>query len=850
MQAGDLTVHARDITNTATGQLIANNLAQLTATATLTNRGLIDAFTTHLSAATIDNLGTGRLYGDHIALQAQTLTNRDETSDGHTHTATIAARQRLDIGADTLRNTANAMILSDGDAAIGATLDNALHATGIAALLDNRSATIDITGTLNITTTTLNNIRENVHIAHAPDVVTEARLEQPHWRKNKPNGGSGDFRLSSNYDAHEIYYLNPADILKDEPYITPDGQQIRRAIVRLTPQTSAYFYARGGLYASQAEHRRMDLTARTGDSVLLYYTDRQDKQPNPDHSAAAATNDSAFIGLDTPQQNERLQTVPITYAPGDDRLTYDPTYGTCTDDCVRLVTWHDYTDPDRTLIDMHRGPNDVRDNERERHATRTTQQEILNPDAGAPALIQSGGTMRIDVGYLYNHYADLLAGGDQTIVGLPPHPTKETADDEHKYNRALLIDNRALQLSRTDRFQNISTTYRGDTHTWTNESRTTPTTQIGGRITSGGHQHIAAQTFNNVTDSTHAPEPIQHVTYNPRTQTLTIADGHITVTDNPPASTPSPLPTTASATAKNSPTSLTRASPPPTPPSATPPPPPPSPSPPPAPSPCPTTASSPFTPTPPPSSPPTPALPSAAPTPAPTANSTPWATTTPSTNASATATTNNASSANKSPNSPAAAAWTATPTTTTNTAPSWTPASPSPNSTNCAPALPSVPTNWPNSPATSSGSSNKTSNCRTAPPPAPSSPASTCAPAPATSPKTAPSWLPPAPPSTPTPSPTPAPLRPVTSSTSTPTPWTNKAAASPPTPSTSTPPATSPPWADNSKPATTSTSMPKATSLLAAPCAKPPPKAPATTASPHWTNKPALKSPAPAPTSA
>nr|WP_283240247.1 hemagglutinin repeat-containing protein [Xylella fastidiosa] len=534
-QAGDLTVHARDITNTATGQLIANNLAQLTATATLTNRGLIDAFTTHLSAATIDNLGIGRLYGDHIALQAQTLTNRDETSDGHTHTATIAARQRLDIGADTLRNTANAMILSDGDAAIGATLDNALHATGIAALLDNRSATIDITGTLNITTTTLNNIRENVHIAHAPDVVTEARLEQPHWRKNKPNGGSGDFRLSSNYDAHEIYYLNPADILKDEPYITPDGQQIRRAIVRLTPQTSAYFYARGGLYASQAEHRRMDLTARTGDSVLLYYTDRQDKQPNPDHSAAAATNDSAFIGLDTPQQNERLQTVPITYAPGDDRLTYDPTYGTCTDDCVRLVTWHDYTDPDRTLIDMHRGPNDVRDNERYRRATKTTQQEILNPDAGAATLIQSGGTMMIQAATLRNHYADLLAGGDQTIVGLPPHPPKDNPEDEQKYTPALLIDNRALQLSRTDTFQNISTTYRGDTHTWSNESRTTPTTQIGGRITSGGHQHIAAQKVNNVTDSTHTPEPIQHLTYNPSTQTLSVVNGVITITDNSPS---------------------------------------------------------------------------------------------------------------------------------------------------------------------------------------------------------------------------------------------------------------------------------------------------------------------------
>ncbi|WGZ31732.1 filamentous hemagglutinin N-terminal domain-containing protein [Xylella fastidiosa subsp. pauca] len=834
VHAGDLTVHARDITNTATGQLIANTLAQLTATATLTNRGLIDAFTTHLSAPTIDNLGTGRLYGDHIALHAQTLTNRDETSDGHTHAATIAARQRLDIGADTLRNTANAMILSDGDAAIGATLDNALHATGTATLLDNRSATIDITGTLNITTTTLNNIRDNVHIAHAPDVVTEARMEQPHWRKNQPNGGSGNFRFTSNYDAHDIYYLNPADIIKDDPYITPDGQQIHRAIVRLTPQTSAYFYARGGLYASQAERRRMDLTARTGDSVVLYYTDRQDKQPNPDHVAAAATNHSAFIGLDTPQQNERFQTVPITYAPGDDRLTYDSNYGTCTDDCVRLVTWHDYTDPDHTLIDMHRGPNDVRDNEKYRDATRTTQEEILNLDAGAPALIQSGGTMLIQTDTLRNHYADLLAGGDQTIVGLPPHPTKEKSDDdsgdEQKYNRALLIDNRALQLSRTDTFQNTSTTYRGDTHTWTNESRTTPTKQIGGRITSGRHQHIAAQTLNNVTDSTHAPEPIQHVTYNPSTQTLSVVNGVITITDTSPSLHTLSLADNhrsadqeltyipdRSITTPNAPIRDPAA-------------PPPSPSPPPAPSPCPTTASSPFTPTPPPSSPPTPALPSAATSPAPPPNSTPWATTTPSTNASATATTNNASSANKSPNSPAAAASTATPTTTSNTAPSWMPASPSPNSTNCAPALPSVPTNSPNSPAISSGSSNKTSTCPTAPPPAPSSPASTCAPAPATSPQTAPSWRPPAPPSTPTPSPTPAPLTPATSSTSTPTPWTNKAAASPPTPSTSTPPATSPPSADNSKPVTSSKSKPKATSLLAAPCVTPPPKAAATTA--------------------
>ncbi|XHF66400.1 hypothetical protein R3J28_10095 [Xylella fastidiosa subsp. multiplex] len=119
-------------------------------------------------------------------------------------------------------------------------------------------------------------------------------------------------------------------------------------------------------------------------------------------------------------------------------------------------------------------------------------------------------------------------------MACPPHPPKDNPEDEQKYTPALLIDNRALQLSRTDRFQNISTTYRGDTHTWSNESRTTPTTQIGGRITSGGHQHIAAQKVNNVTDSTHTPEPIQHLTYNPSTQTLSVVNGVITITDNSP----------------------------------------------------------------------------------------------------------------------------------------------------------------------------------------------------------------------------------------------------------------------------------------------------------------------------
>ncbi|MCD8466591.1 hemagglutinin repeat-containing protein [Xylella taiwanensis] len=505
LHTGDLTLQARTIDNAATGQITASGQAQLTATATLSNRGLIDAATTHLQAATLDNIGTARLYGDHLALQAQTLTNRDESTAGQTHAATIAARERLDIGAATVRNSGAALIYSAGDAAIGGTLDSDRHATGSATLLDNRSATIDVDGALDITTTTLNNIRDNVHLTQAPGVSTTVRMSQPAWRDNQRNNDA-DFTLTSNYDAHEIYYLNPNDILQDEPYTTPDGYIIHRAVVRLTPQTSAYLYARGGLYAARGQRQRLDLSQREG-IVVLYYTDRQDQQPNPDQVQSAARQGSAWAGLDTPQKNERQQDVHITYQ--DEVLTYDPAYGTCRTDCVRLITWRDYTDPDHTLTHMRRGPTDVKTNEQYRHATKTTVDDILQPGVGAAALIQSGGAMFVQVDRLANHYADILAGGDQTIVGLPPHPPKDP-EKAPEYSKASLIDNLTAELSRTTQFNNISYTYAGAAETWTMPSQRYTIGQIGGRITSGGHQYIAAVDVNNRLQSLHTTTHVEH----------------------------------------------------------------------------------------------------------------------------------------------------------------------------------------------------------------------------------------------------------------------------------------------------------------------------------------------------
>ncbi len=62
----------------------------------------------------MNNLGTGRIYGDRVVIAAGTLTNQEETLSGVTTAATIAGRERVDIGAQTLTNRENALIYSGG----------------------------------------------------------------------------------------------------------------------------------------------------------------------------------------------------------------------------------------------------------------------------------------------------------------------------------------------------------------------------------------------------------------------------------------------------------------------------------------------------------------------------------------------------------------------------------------------------------------------------------------------------------------------------------------------------------------------------------------------------------------
>ncbi|MCL2656988.1 MAG: filamentous hemagglutinin N-terminal domain-containing protein, partial [Betaproteobacteria bacterium] len=199
LQAGDLSVHAASIDNTLDGE-ISGIRTHVVADGALTNRGLIDGSLTRIDAETIENIGTGRLYGDQLSLGAVTLINREETVGGVTQAGTIAARERLDIGAQTVINQEGALIFSAGggeDAMnFGGALDADGHAIGSAGYIHNASATIESLGGLTFSTERLLNSNEHFSTERVLVVGPEQRsYVQPEGDPNKYDASS--FRQDS-----------------------------------------------------------------------------------------------------------------------------------------------------------------------------------------------------------------------------------------------------------------------------------------------------------------------------------------------------------------------------------------------------------------------------------------------------------------------------------------------------------------------------------------------------------------------------------------------------------------------------------------------------------------------------
>lgn len=256
-----LTIHANRIDNGRQGSLVSEGKTSLTAN-NIYNRGLINGADTYLQATDgVHNYSYGRIYGNHVAIEANTLNNTPEGSGYRTLVSkdacqaaalcvvqqqgndtqyymvtsdpapVIAARQRLDIGVTTLNNNPNAAragifnknfsgrakIISNGSLHIGGHLNSSHQAAGTATTVNNLGASIESIGNMDIHAQALNN-------KNADFKTAKKELSRKNITKYNPENSLVEYN-------------------EDEVTITSSGRKnrIHDMIVKNTNQTYAHY---------------------------------------------------------------------------------------------------------------------------------------------------------------------------------------------------------------------------------------------------------------------------------------------------------------------------------------------------------------------------------------------------------------------------------------------------------------------------------------------------------------------------------------------------------------------------------------------------------------------------------
>ncbi|WP_286787169.1 hemagglutinin repeat-containing protein [Leclercia sp. UBA1284] len=156
MAGSALNVQSANLTNLASGEINAGSTT-LTATGTVRNTGLIDGIATRINANTLTNIGTGRIYGDAVGINVDTFNNLAENGTA----ATLAGRERVNLGVQTLNNADHGLIYSAGSMTIGGALDDNGVVTGRAGTINNHSSTIESAGDMAIAAGQINNINDH-----------------------------------------------------------------------------------------------------------------------------------------------------------------------------------------------------------------------------------------------------------------------------------------------------------------------------------------------------------------------------------------------------------------------------------------------------------------------------------------------------------------------------------------------------------------------------------------------------------------------------------------------------------------------------------------------------------------
>ncbi|CAK7034962.1 hemagglutinin repeat-containing protein [Saezia sanguinis] len=212
------------------GTITSQGNLQVQSQQQLNNRGLIDGESALVSAQTVNNVGTGRIYGTHLAVQADTLNNHEETVDGQTQAAVIAARSRLDIGAREVHNQENAYIYSAGDMVIGGILDVNRLAQGKAELIQNDGAKIESAGNMWLQAQQISNTNSNYTWEYETEALNNGNtITQVAYDPSKP------------FDVTEVKIVRYGQVLNIA--FTSVGQLWQE--LRVTPENSQVLFPDG-----------------------------------------------------------------------------------------------------------------------------------------------------------------------------------------------------------------------------------------------------------------------------------------------------------------------------------------------------------------------------------------------------------------------------------------------------------------------------------------------------------------------------------------------------------------------------------------------------------------------------
>ena len=204
-------------------------------------------------------------------------------------------------------------------------------------------------------------------------------------------------------------------------------------MVKLTPQTSSFFFANGGY--GYGERWRTGVTTET--TRTIYYWRQQEAQANPDQVSAG---DNPFFEL-------TANGAPALGYQYDD-VHYDAQYGTCSTNCTQLIAPYQLDDPVHTIVHRINHPSEEAGNEAARIAHHTAIDDVLAADAGAAAVIRAGGNMQLTPGQLLdNRYSQIAAGGSLLI------------DGSSEGQGSSKVVNTATTLYRLHQFNNTHITY-------------------------------------------------------------------------------------------------------------------------------------------------------------------------------------------------------------------------------------------------------------------------------------------------------------------------------------------------------------------------------------------------------